>query len=64
MLESEPTALDTLKTILPPEPVPLPCPPCNVKSPPAILFVVPAVVVPPEIVSDFPAVSCCSIDIF
>ena len=48
-------ALAVLNTISPPAPEPLPCPPCKVNAPPAILLVVPAVVFPAEIVKFFPA---------
>ena len=54
-LDPEPPALAVLKTMSPPAPVPLPCPPSNVREPPAILLVVPAVVLPPLITTPVPA---------
>ena len=48
-------AVADLNTTEPPKPVPLPAPPCNIKLPPAISFVVPAVVEPPLIVRVLPA---------
>ena len=58
MLDPEPPSLAVWNTMFPPAPVPLPAPALRVREPPAILLVVPAVVLPACIVTPVPTTLC------